>query len=33
MQVKTSVQLTVEKHGDQFEIVAIWPRVLEHRLL
>lgn len=33
MQVKTNVQLTVEKHGDQFEIVAIWPRVLDHRLL
>jgi hypothetical protein len=33
IQVKTSVQLTVEKHGDQLEIVAIWPRVLEHRLL
>jgi hypothetical protein len=33
MQVKTSVQLTVEKRGKQFEIVAIWPRVLEHRLL
>jgi hypothetical protein len=33
MQVKASVQLTVEKHGDRFEIVAIWPRVLEHRLL
>jgi hypothetical protein len=33
IQVKTNVQLTVEKHGDQFEIVAIWPRVLEHRLL
>jgi hypothetical protein len=33
MQAKVSVQLTVEKHGDQFEIVAIWPRVLEHRLL
>ena len=33
MQVKTNVQLTVEKDGDQFEIVAIWPRVLEHRLL
>jgi hypothetical protein len=33
MQVKTDVQLTVEKHGDRFEIVAIWPRVLEHRLL
>jgi hypothetical protein len=33
MQVKTSVQLTVEEQGDQFKIVAIWPRVLEHRLL
>lgn len=33
MQVKTNVQLTVEKHGDQFEIVAIWPRVLERRPL
>jgi hypothetical protein len=33
MQVKTNVQLTVEKQGDQFKIVAIWPRVLEHRLL
>ena len=33
LQVKTSVQLTVEKRGNQFEIVAIWPRVLEHRLL
>jgi hypothetical protein len=33
MQVKGTVQLTVEKHGDQFEIVAIWPRVLEHHLL
>jgi hypothetical protein len=33
MQMTASIQLTVEKHGDQFEIVAIWPRVLEHRLL
>ena len=33
MQVKTSVQLTVEKQGDQFKIVAIWPRVLERRAL
>jgi hypothetical protein len=33
MQVKTSVQLTVEKQGDQFMIVAIWPRVLERRAL
>jgi hypothetical protein len=33
MQVKTSVQLTVEKQGDQFKIVAISPRVLEHRPL
>jgi hypothetical protein len=33
MQVRTSVQLTVEKQGDQFKIVAIWPRVLEHRSL
>jgi hypothetical protein len=33
MQVTTSVQLTVEKQGDQFKIVAIWPRVLEHRPL
>jgi hypothetical protein len=33
MQVKTSVQLTVEKQGDQFKIVAIWPRVVEHRSL
>jgi hypothetical protein len=33
VQVKTSVQLTVEKRGDQFEIVAIWPRVLERRPL
>lgn len=33
MQVKGSVQLTVEKRGDQFEIVAIWPRVLERRPL
>jgi hypothetical protein len=31
MRVKTGVQLTVEKHEDQFEIVATWPRVLEHR--
>jgi hypothetical protein len=33
MQVKTSVQLTVEKQGDHFKIVAIWPRVLERRPL
>jgi hypothetical protein len=33
LHIRASVQLTVEKHGDQFEIVAIWPRVLEHRLL
>jgi hypothetical protein len=33
MQVKTSVQLTIEKQSDQFKIVAIWPRVLEHRAL
>lgn len=31
MQVKTSVQLTVEKEGDQFKIAAIWPPVLEQR--
>jgi hypothetical protein len=33
MQVKGSVQLNVEKQGDQFQIVAIWPRVLERRPL
>jgi hypothetical protein len=33
MQLRTSVQLTVEKQGDQFKIVAISPRVLEHRAL
>jgi hypothetical protein len=32
-QVTVSVQLTVEKRGDRFEIVAIWPRVLERRPL
>ena len=31
MQVKTSVQLTVEKEGDQFKIAAIWRPVLEQR--
>jgi hypothetical protein len=31
MQVKTSVQLTVEKEGDQFKIAAIWPPVLDQR--
>jgi hypothetical protein len=33
MQVKVSVQLTVEKQGDQFKISAIWPRVLERHPL
>ena len=33
IQVKTNVQLTVEKQGDQFKIVAIWPRILERRRL
>jgi hypothetical protein len=32
-QVKTSVQLTIEKQGDRLKIVAIWPWVLEHRAL
>jgi hypothetical protein len=29
VQVKAAVQLTVERRGEQFEITAIWPRVLE----
>jgi len=29
VQAKAAVQLIVEKDGDQFEITAIWPRVLE----
>ena len=33
LHVKGSVQLTVAKRGDQFEIVAIWPRVSEHHPL
>jgi hypothetical protein len=33
MQMKASIQLTVEKRGDQFEIAAIWPRILERRPL
>jgi hypothetical protein len=28
MHVKTAVQLTIQKRGQQFEIAAIWPRVL-----
>lgn len=26
--VRTAVQLTIQKRGEQFEIAAIWPRVL-----
>lgn len=33
VQVKAAVQLTVEKHGEQFEITGIWPRVLERHAL
>ena len=33
VQIKAAVQLTIEKRGEQFEITALWPRVLERQPL